>query len=54
MVEYRKWVSIMFEVHGDSNPAPRVMKVAASEWSQKKPALLDATVTEAREHAKSL
>lgn len=54
MVDYTRWVSIMFEVHGDSNPATTVMEVAGSEWSERKQALRDASVSEARAHAKSL
>lgn len=53
MVDYNRWVSILFEVHPDAE-ATEVFRVAGREWSERKQALRDASVSEAREHAKTL
>lgn len=53
MVSYQKWTSIVFEIAGDENDAPDVISWAASEWRSRKDALQEATVAEARDHARS-
>lgn len=53
MVTYQKWTSLVFETHPEAD-APDVISAAAAEWRDKKEALLDATVQEARDHARTL
>ena len=54
MVTYRRWISLLFEVHGDSADATVIMREGGAEWTRRKQALQDASVAEARQHAKSL
>lgn len=53
MVEYQKWTSIVFDVAPADADASEVISWAASEWNRRKSALQDATVREARDHARS-
>lgn len=53
MVEYSKWISILFEEHPDAD-AQEVMRVGGREWTANKRDLEDATVREAREYARTL
>lgn len=53
MVEYQKWTSIVFDVAPADADASDVISWAAARWNEKKEALQDATVREAREYARS-
>lgn len=53
MVDYQKWTSLVFETHPEAE-APDVISAAAAEWRDKKEALQAASVSEARDHARSL
>lgn len=53
MVTYQRWTKVLFEVHPDAD-AQDVISVAAAEWRDKKEAIQDATVAEAREYARTL
>lgn len=48
MVEYSKFVSLVFEQVGDSASATEIVSWAGSEWSKNKSDLQAATVTEVR------
>lgn len=52
MVTYRQWVSILFEIYGDTNESTEIMRVAGREWSAQKEAFQNATMAEAREYAR--
>lgn len=51
MVSYQKWTSIVFEVAPSSAESSEVISWAAKEWRNRKEALQEATVSEARDHA---
>lgn len=52
MVEYREWVSILFETYPDAEQTA-VFRRAGETWSQNKQLLEDASRAEAKELAKS-
>lgn len=54
MVQYTKWVSLVWEqVDADQVEATEVTKFAAQEW-RNEPGLKDATVSEARDYAQRI
>jgi hypothetical protein len=53
MVSYQKWTSLVFETHPDAE-ATAVISAAAAEWQDRKQALQEASVSDARDHARTL
>lgn len=54
MVDYNRWIGLLFEVHGDTADATVIMREGGKYWTNNKPRLRNASVAEAREIAKTL